>query len=151
MILNGESNGQSSFVRCWWFRLGGRGRFANFQWCMLKCHCMSGVLNSWMINIHKFEFRALKSCHLVVPKWIFMKFQNFKIFSKRGRFWPLTCLKMLVGPRWREFQCLAASRSCASPLSSILSFVWCESFSVGEAFSEKQGCKQKMYARGSYW
>ena len=34
---------------------------------------------------------------------------NFKIstfFLKCGRSWPFTCLKMLVGLRWRELQCL---------------------------------------------
>ena len=104
---------------------------------------MRGILVSWVFPVDRFEFRALKSCHLMVANWIFMKFESFKIFFKCGRSWPLTCLKMLVGPRWREFQCLAASRCCVTSISSILSFVWCEALSVGEAFSENQGSNKK--------
>ena len=146
MIFDGESNGQLHFLRCRWFRLSGRGYFANVQWCMFGCCGMRGILISWVFLVDIFEFRALKSCHLMVANWIFMKFESFKIFLKCGRSWPLTCLKMLVGPRWREFQCLAASQCCASYFSCFLSFVceaWCEALSVGEAFSENQRSHKK--------
>ena len=143
MIFDGESNGEINFLRCRWFRLGGRGYFAIFQWCRLECCCMRGILVSWVFFVDRFEFRALKSCHLMVANWIFMKIESFKFFFKCGRSWPLTCLEMLVGPRWREFQCLAATRCCAALICSILSFAWCEALSVGEAFSEKQRSNKK--------
>ena len=118
MIFQGESNGQSSFARRRRFRLSVGTHFATFQWWILKCWFWRGILISWVVPMERFEFRALKWCHFMVANWIFMKFQNFNIFFKCGRSWPLTCLKMLVGLRWREFQCLAARGVAFLPLPS---------------------------------
>ena len=60
---------------------------------------------------------------------------------------PMLGLKLLVGPRWREFHCLVVSRRWVSSLSSIVLLAWCEALFVGEAFRESEGGAQNICAR----
>ena len=59
-------------------------------------------------------------------------------------------LELLVGPRWREFHCSAASRCCVSLFSFFALLAWCEALFVGEAFRESEGGAEKMEMR-PFW
>ena len=107
-------------------------------------------LISWSIIIIRCEVLALKSWYLTVPNWNFMKCWKLWKSPKHCRSWPLTCFKLLVGPRWREFHCLEASRCCASSFSFFGLLTWCEALFVGEAFRESEGGAEKMGAR-PFW
>ena len=59
-------------------------------------------------------------------------------------------LKLLVGPRWREFHCLGASRRCVFSFSLFALLTWYEALFVGEAFRESEGGAEKMEMR-PFW
>ena len=51
-------------------------------------------------------------------------------------------LKLVVGPRWREFHCLVASRCCVPLFCFFALLAWCEALFIGEAFRESEGVRK---------
>ena len=81
-------------------------------------------------------------CHLKIRFGI----RNLKIpnFHKILQLVSANVLKNAQGPRWREFQCLAA---CWCFLFVFIFIPWYEALFIGEAFRQSRGGATKMCAR----
>ena len=102
---------------------------------------------SWSIRIIRYEVPTLKSSYVMLLNCNFIKRYKLKNLLGHVESEPMLGLKLLVGPRWREFHCLAASRCSVSWFSFFVPFAWCEALFLREAFKEFEGVGGKMGAR----
>ena len=117
MIFDVDSGRINGFVGRFQFRCSARHLLVHFHNVECDYRFLHRTVNSWSIPIIRYEVLALKSCYLTVPKWISMKIRKLNISLGHAESDPLLGLELLVGPRWREFHCLAASRCCVSLFS----------------------------------